>query len=62
MRQITTTLFGLFIIISNAAAGDKTLNASQIQELISGNTAIGRWVDHHYRQYFDQNGTTIYAQ
>jgi len=29
---------------------------------LSGNTAIGRWIDHNYRQYFSEDGSTIYAQ
>lgn len=43
-------------------AGEKTLSAAEITQLLSGNTAVGRWIDHNYRQYFSDDGSTIYAQ
>ena len=53
----------LFMSVSTLASADeKTLTAAEIKELLSGNTAIGRWVDHNYRQYFGKDGSTIYAQ
>lgn len=45
-----------------AMAAEKTLTAAEIVELLTGNTAIGTWIDHEYRQYFDEDGQTIYAQ
>lgn len=30
--------------------------------LLSGNTAVGRWEGVPYRQYFGDDGSTIYAQ
>ena len=38
------------------------LKAHEIDALLSGNTAIGKWEGTAYRQYFDPDGTTIYAQ
>lgn len=38
------------------------LQGYEIKALISGNTAIGHWAGKPYRQYFDPDGTTIYAQ
>lgn len=49
-------------IFSQAQANEKTLTALEIKQLLSGNTAIGRWIDHNYRQYFGADGSTIYAQ
>jgi len=43
-------------------ADEKSLTATEIKELLSNNTAIGRWVDHNYRQFFSADGSTIYAQ
>jgi len=45
-----------------ANASEKTLTASEIKQLLTGNTAVGHWVDHNYRQYFGDDGATIYAQ
>jgi hypothetical protein len=45
-----------------AWAEEKTLTAKEIKQLLSGNTAVGYWIDHNYRQYFGADGSTIYAQ
>ncbi|MEM7257267.1 MAG: hypothetical protein AAF404_07745 [Pseudomonadota bacterium] len=45
-----------------SSADEKKLSAAEITNLLSGNTAVGRWIDHHYRQYFGSDGSTIYAQ
>ncbi len=59
-------LLSVFLIFalpgSNAAAEDRTLTAEEIVDLLTGNTAVGTWIDHEYRQYFDKHGQTIYAQ
>ena len=49
-------------ILSSVQAEEETLTALEIKRLLSGNTAIGRWIDHNYRQYFSADGSTIYAQ
>ncbi len=38
------------------------LKAYEIEALLSGNTAIGKWEGVNYRQYFASDGSTIYAQ
>ncbi len=38
------------------------LNGDDIRALLTGRTAIGRWAGSNYRQYFDADGVTIYAQ
>ena len=40
----------------------KKLSAQEIQNLLSGKTAIGQWDGKNYRQYFREDGITIYAQ
>jgi len=62
LQTIISTLAGLFFLATTAAADEQTLTATQIRALLSGNTAIGHWIDHNYRQYFDETGSTIYAQ
>lgn len=52
----------LVLLASVAVADEKTLTAAEIKTLLTGNTAIGRWIDHDYRQYFGADGSTIYAQ
>ena len=50
------------LLAAQVSADEKTLTAAEIKQLLTGNTAIGRWVDHNYRQYFNSDGSTIYAQ
>ena len=38
------------------------LEPYEVTTLLSGNTAIGQWDGADYRQYFAQDGTTIFAQ
>ena len=38
------------------------LTGDEIRELLTGNTAIGRWDGAPYRQFFGADGVTIYAQ
>lgn len=52
----------LLLTISIADADEKTLTAAEIEQLLTGNTAVGHWIDHAYRQYFGDDGATIYAQ
>lgn len=62
MNLFIRVLLVAFALSSQSFADEKTLTAFQIKKLLSGNTAIGRWIDHDYRQYFDKDGSTIYAQ
>jgi hypothetical protein len=49
--------------LANAAfAQSVKLQAHEIMSLLQGNTAIGEWNGAAYRQYFDANGSTIFAQ
>ena len=52
----------LFIVIPVAAWAEPIkLTGKEVRELLTGNTAIGVWVDHEYRQWFTDGGTTYYA-
>ena len=44
-----------------AFAQEAPLTASEIATLLRGNTAIGTWQGTEYRQYFNADGSTIYA-
>ena len=38
------------------------LDTEEVIELLTGNTAIGLWNDVPYRQYFGEDGVTLFAQ
>ncbi len=40
----------------------RPLAGLEIKYLLTGNTAIGRWGDDQYRQFFSEGGVTYYAQ
>ena len=47
--------------LSSAAQAVK-LSGDEIRDLLTGNTAIGRWEGVKYRQHFGVDGVTIYSQ
>ena len=49
-------------LASPALAQSVKLTEAQITALLSGNTAVGVWQGASYRQFFDPDGRTIYAQ
>ena len=50
------------LVASTAHAQSVKLTAAQITELLTGNTATGKWQGQRYRQFFSTDGHTIYAQ
>lgn len=52
------------LVLSAGAAHAQSIKLAthEITVLLSGNTAVGKWDGISYRQYFDPDGTTIYAQ
>ena len=52
----------LLTTATSASAQSVKLTAEQIVDLLTGNTAIGKWEGVRYRQFFGPDGTTIYAQ
>lgn len=52
----------LVICAGTAEAQSVKLQGNEIGILLSGNTAVGIWGGTGYRQYFDADGSTIYAQ
>jgi len=61
---MTATLVALLIATTLPVNADEQerLSAAEIETLLSGNTAIGKWDGTPYRQYFSDDGSTIYAQ
>jgi len=58
--------FALSLVLALTAgsvdAQSVKLRGNEIAILLTGNTAVGNWEGRRYRQYFDADGTTIYAQ
>ncbi len=52
----------LAIFAGPGQAQSVKLSANEIEILLSGNTAVGLWEGTAYRQYFDADGSTIFAQ
>ena len=51
-----------FSLTGSAASQSVKLPADEIMSLLSGKTASGKWEGKLYRQYFNTDGTTIFAQ
>lgn len=45
-----------------ASAQAVKLKVHEIEALLSGNTAVGKWDGQPYRQYFGADGVTLFAQ
>lgn len=54
--------FAVFLFSQSAVAQAVKLNGDEIRALLTGNTAIGRWEGAKYRQWFGDDGSTLYAQ
>ncbi|WP_438955448.1 hypothetical protein [Cognatiyoonia sp.] len=52
----------LTLMAGAATAQSVKLQPHEIEALLSGNTAVGVWEGQNYRQFFNPDGTTIYAQ
>jgi len=50
------------VLAGTAGAQSVKLSSTEIEILLSGNTAVGEWEGTPYRQYFDPNGVMIVAQ
>lgn len=61
-RRALALIFALGAAASPGQAQSVKLSADEIAILLSGNTAVGRWEGQRYRQYFDPDGSTIFAQ
>ena len=67
MRISRRTTFGIALglllgaVPASTFAQSVKLQGHEIDALLSGNTIYGLWEGQQYRQYFDPDGTTIYA-
>lgn len=58
-----TALLGIALLLGTPALAQSVkLTAQDITTLLQGNTAIGTWEGAKYRQYYNADGSTIYAQ
>lgn len=58
----TILLCALVVFAAPASAQSVKLSGDEIRILLTGNTAVGRCEGVKYRQYFADDGTTIFAQ
>lgn len=56
--------FALALVVGAGAADAQSvkLRGDEIGILLTGNTAVGVWDGTPYRQYFDADGITVFAQ
>lgn len=54
----------IFIAASGLARAEEpvALSGAEIQTLLTGNTIDGTWNGRAYRQFFNENGTTLYIE
>lgn len=63
MTRLLAAVGGALVLFaSSGAAQSVKLTGDEIRELLTGNTAVGRWEGAKYRQFFEADGVTIYAQ
>ncbi len=66
LRRTFTVIAATATLALPAGAGENTgpvvpVTAGQIEKLLAGNTIVGTWGGSDYRQYYYENGRTIYA-
>ena len=54
-------LLAFLVVPTFAHAEPVAIKATEIRNLISGNTIRGTWSGEEYKQYFAEDGSTIYA-
>ncbi|MEO1494972.1 MAG: hypothetical protein AAFV19_22740 [Pseudomonadota bacterium] len=59
--QAVVLSVSMLCVTGYAAAESVDLTPAEIQTLLTGNTAVGTWQGQPYRQYFREDGDTIYA-
>lgn len=62
MRFFRFAAFLLMMLPLAAHAAPQVVPGNKIKQLLTGNTILGTWAGQPYRQYFDANGSTIFAQ
>ncbi|MGI3209654.1 hypothetical protein ACROSR_00905 [Roseovarius tibetensis] len=61
-RVLFTTLMAVMLVpLFIGSAGAQHISASEIEDVLTGNTIDGVWSGSHYRQYYAEDGTTIYV-
>ena len=61
-REFIATLMAVTVLSSFVTpVAAQQLTASQIEDVLAGNTIEGAWGNDQYRQYFAKDGTTVYV-
>lgn len=61
-RVLLSTLLSVALLPSFATrVAAEQLTASEIKNLLAGNTIVGTWDGQQYQQYFAEDGTTVYV-
>jgi hypothetical protein len=58
---VTMTLLPVLATLAMAQTTAQKLNASEIEDVLAGNTIEGVWGGDRYRQFFAEDGSTIYV-
>ncbi len=65
LRRTFMSLVTLAAVALPAGAGEAPgavqATATQIQQLLTGNTIVGTWSGSNYKQYYDASGFTVYV-
>ncbi len=62
MKRIFILVLSGLMSLAGAVQGQSVkLQSHEISALLTGNTAVGHWEGQSYRQYFGEDGITIYA-
>ena len=61
MKSALVLAFSMFVA-ELALAEPVIVTAPEIKSLLSGNSIEGTWSGDEYKQYFNENGSTTYAQ
>ena len=60
-RRALLSLLAACLMPAPLAAQEAGLTAAEIEAMLRGNTAVGVWAGTPYRQWFAEDGDTIYA-
>jgi hypothetical protein len=60
MRKLLSLLFISTLALVFAQNSEVTLNQEEFTTLLTGNTLVGEWAGVPYRQFFAEDGRTLY--
>ena len=60
-RSLKPAFIFLFLPLALARADQQVVTANELSKLLTNNTIEGTWLGNPYRQFFNADGSTIYA-